>query len=318
MKNQIFIVILNWNGWEDSKECLESLLLSDIDNYKIILVDNHSEDNSLKHFNQWQNELDYRKEKIILIQNSENYGFAKGNNIGIDFAIKHEAEYIFLLNNDTIVEKNTLKILYNYFCENMQIDGCTPQIRYYDKPETIWNCGGKLIWNIGRKYFYSDANIKDIPNVEKINITFVTGCALFLRTKLINEIGSLSERFFFGEEDFEFSLRMRVKKKKMICLTKSIIYHKVSKSISVVSKSNILGKIYLHYLNRFINLKDYLTKPFWHLLIFIYMIYITMILKTKHGVKYHELKKFFKLLYQQAKKNNSVSREDFQNAFKLF
>ena len=142
-KPKVSIIILNWNGWKDTIECLESLFNIDYPDYDIVIVDNNSEDKSLmkirdycqnkisvtttssyndskkrpiKFFeydydpNQFNstsfNDLHLKHINLILIKNDQNYGFAEGNNIGIKFSLTNlDPDYILLLNNDTIVDK---------------------------------------------------------------------------------------------------------------------------------------------------------------------------------------------------------------------
>ncbi|MCE5214153.1 MAG: glycosyltransferase, partial [Methanobacterium sp.] len=101
---KVTIVIVNWNGWEDTIECLKSLYHVNYTNFNIIIVDNHSQDDSVKKIKDY-----IENKKLILIVNDENYGFAEGNNIGIRYAQKNfNPDYILLLNNDTIVDKEFL------------------------------------------------------------------------------------------------------------------------------------------------------------------------------------------------------------------
>ena len=144
MDPKVSIIILNWNGWQDTIECLESLFQINYPNYDIVLVDNASKDNSIKKIEDYcngnikvkSNFFRYKKEnkpikiinltfkdqqyffkdeydikglpsqrKIFLIENQLNYGFAEGNNIGIRFSLKTlSPDYLLLLNNDTVVD----------------------------------------------------------------------------------------------------------------------------------------------------------------------------------------------------------------------
>jgi len=104
---KVAIIIVNWDGWEDTIECLESLYRIDYPNYEIIIIDNHSQDDSVRRIK------DYSEGKeLTIIENEDNYGFAEGNNIGIRYALKYlKPKYILLLNNDTVVDKDFLKEL---------------------------------------------------------------------------------------------------------------------------------------------------------------------------------------------------------------
>jgi GT2 family glycosyltransferase len=175
MYPRVAIIILNWNGWENTIECLESLFNINYPNYYIILVDNDSDDNSIikimeycrgkispesNYFKYNKNnkpikikkvnydeiktvklEKDYinlpNKEKnIILLENDKNYGFAEGNNIAIRFVMKNlDPEYLLLLNNDTVVDNRFLTELINVAIKNVDIGFVGPKIYEYDKDE---------------------------------------------------------------------------------------------------------------------------------------------------------------------------------------
>ncbi len=102
MHPKVSIIVLNWNGKKDTQECLNSLSSINYPNFDVILVDNGSSDGSVEFF---KNNFP----KIKLIANMRNLGFAEGNNVGVKFAVKNGANYVFLLNNDTRVDKDVLK-----------------------------------------------------------------------------------------------------------------------------------------------------------------------------------------------------------------
>lgn len=107
MNKQTHIILVNYNGYKDTIECIKSLKNLKYNNYKIIIVDNASSDNSINELNQ------YVSKNIILLKSDKNIGFSGGNNIGIRYAIDNGAEYIMLLNNDTEVEPNFLEYMIN-------------------------------------------------------------------------------------------------------------------------------------------------------------------------------------------------------------
>ena len=176
MYPKVAIIILNWNGWEDTLECLESLNNIDYPNYYLILVDNASSDSSLNRIRNYCDgktvknnsqkskndttidllEIDYKEltkvkldqnlfinenrlEKLILIDNDKNYGFTEGNNIGMRFGLKNlSVEYFLLLNNDTVVDESFLKNMINSVGEYENIGFAGAKIYYY-KPDEVSN-----------------------------------------------------------------------------------------------------------------------------------------------------------------------------------
>ena len=103
INSTVAIIIVNWRKYDITLTCIESILNSTNSNFKIILVDNESDNKKVKNFK-------YRNE-IEIIQNKKNEGFSKANNIGIDYALKNNYDYTLLINNDTIVEKNLIEVL---------------------------------------------------------------------------------------------------------------------------------------------------------------------------------------------------------------
>lgn len=329
-KPLVSIVILNWNGYKDTIECLTSLSQCVNENFEIILVDNASSDGSVEIIEKWIADaivsMDGKKFEIVkdnsdiindlsfipvhILLNSENLGFAKGNNTGIELALKHNASYILMLNNDTVVSENFLGELLLFFEIHPEYDVATPQIRYYDKRDIIWNCGGSLSSYGSRKYFFDDKPATDLPAKEFLNISFITGCALMIKTELIKKIGMLTEDFFFGEEDFEFSLRLRKNKAKVACVLKSLIFHKVNSSISRTSEF-VIGKIYIHYLNRFIDMRNFMSFWKWRLWRFTYQFYIIFLLMFRHKISYRITRKFLRSLMENSSALKGVSKTMF-------
>jgi len=294
MKKSVYIIILNWNGWQDTIECLESLQFLDYSNYRIVLLDNGSTNRSLEKIGAWaanqikvesgliplSREKNVRiinydrktaesgglycdesnlahlpgSEILTVIENGENLGFSAGCNVGIRYAIASGADYIWLLNNDTVVEQKSLSYLVDLLETNSEYQGVTGQIRLYDNPSRIWNCGGFLTWYGCRKYHYAGKPISKVTQHGVRKITFITGCAALFRSSVFSDTGLLSESFFFGEEDFELSLRMKKVRYNLACCYQAIIYHKVSKSINSLleKKEKSLPSINIYYLNRFI------------------------------------------------------------------
>lgn len=287
---KISIIILNYNGFRDTIEVLSSISALEYPFFNVILIDNGSIDQSVEELTAWvhkrftvdiyQNDvLDPSVKKIVsanenntpgttlklsIIENSDNIGFAAGCNQGIQFALLNGAEYVWLLNNDTIVDTDSLSVLASYLDNYSTCQIATPQIRLYDEPDRIWNCGGQLKWYGTRKYYFVHRPVSELPDKEAIDITFVTGCAPLIRSTLFQQYGGFTEKFFFGEEDFEFSLRMKKAHAKMVCCLQSIIYHKVGASIKNTAAGYNIGKAYVHYLNRFINMKTYMPFILWH------------------------------------------------------
>ena len=332
MADKVFIVILNWNGWKDTIECLESIRLLNYSNYRAVVLDNGSNDDSLKQINGWAvskniytvcydrntceqggdrtNEENLSKssaaDKIVIVDNNENLGFAAGNNVGIRYALAKGADYVWILNNDTVVDKGSLSHLISFMELNDIYHGVSPQIRLYDKPDIIWNCGGILKWYGARKYYYANQSIKSVPKSGFGKISFITGCAALLHISVFRELGLLTENFFHGEEDFELSLRMKKKRFKMACVYNAVIYHKVSSSSK---ESSRIGQNYIYYLCRFINMRQHWPNFIWHIWRILYAPYIFAMLKVKNNLDSNEILSMLRTLYKNSMTLDKVNRE---------
>ena len=257
------IIILNWNGADDTLACLKSLADADGD-FVVYVVDNGSADDSVSRIQSWIDE--HGEVDVRLVALDRNYGFAMGNNKGLEIAARMSPDSYLLLNNDTEVLPDFLVRLQEFSARHPRYRVLTPKINYYYDKHKIWNCGGRLFFGF-RKYFYAGCHDSAVKEREYIDISVVTGCALFFSPELLDEHGHLlTERFFFGEEDFEFSMRMHKSNVHMVCVLDSLIYHKVGAS---GNRMNRPGKLYLHYLNRFIDVrlhKSVLFYTFWKIL----------------------------------------------------
>lgn len=212
MENKIFIVILNYNCKLDIIDCLKPLIqsLPVSRQSSIIIVDNASIDGSVQLIKQ-------KFPRLKIIENKKNLGFAAGNNIGIKYALKNGAEYVLLLNPDTIVKKGFLKPLLKN-----PADIVAPVIKFKREKEWIYDFGGKINWCLGRSYHLETKS-------QKLNlaIDYVSGCAMLIRKQVFEKIGFLDERFFLYFEDADFCLRARKAGFKIAVEPKSIISHKL-------------------------------------------------------------------------------------------
>ena len=214
---KVSLIILNWNGKENTINCLNALKLTTYSNYKITVVDNGSEDGSVSYFKSHYPE-------IKLVENEENLGFAEGNNVAIREVLgRPETKYIALLNNDTIVEPDWLVHLVKALECDESVGSCQPKILLLNNPDTIDAIGISVDrWRAAQE----GRNEKDLGQYAKITEVFgvCAGAALY-RAKMLNEIGLFDKDFFAYYEDVDLAIRARLFGWKSVCVPQAVIYH---------------------------------------------------------------------------------------------
>ena len=336
----IFAVILNWNGGADTVRCLESLRLQTVRPLRLVVIDNGSADDSIQQIATWiathrseVTDIGYDRDaaesggrdmdenglaqksglQIALIDVGENLGFAGGSNVGIRYAVKAGAEFVLLLNNDTTVEPDAIARLLSFMVEHPDYAAATGQIRYMDRP-VIWNCGGDLTWYGSRRYLYGQQPIEAAPQRGWRTITFITGCAALVRASVFLRHGLLTERFFFGEEDYEFSLRLKRAGCLIACRFDAIIHHKVGSSIDRTAPAGAIGRYYIYYLNRFIDMRDHYPRPVWWLWRWFSLAFVLPRLLTSRRLSRRDTVLLGSRLLRDSAALDGVSRERFESA----
>lgn len=223
---ELAIILLNYNNVEDTLECVRSIEENYSEKCTIIVVDNMSSDNS-------KEILIKNEDRYKLILNDVNEGFAHGNNIGIKWAMSQGFEYVMLLNNDTLVAKQSIERMMMAIKKDKKIGIVSPRIMYYPNKENIWFDGGQIDWfKFIVLHKNMNKNINDITE-NKDNeefVDFITGCCMLIRREVIDSIGYLPEEYFMYYEDVDYCVRVKDGGFKLVNIKDSIIYHKVSSS----------------------------------------------------------------------------------------
>lgn len=229
----VTIVMLNWNGWEHTVESLDSLLRLDYPSYKILLVDNNSDDDEGNRLRQKYNG------RVEVLINNKNVGFCGGNNVGIRHALRHGTDYVLLINNDVEVEPNFLQELVNILNENPDIGVVGPKIVLYYYRTSLDSIGGHVnFWTAtGKLYKKSYTNVRS-------DLNFVSGCCMLLRKDVFEDIGFFNEDYFSYWEETDLCLRAKKAGWQIACNPHSVIYHKVGKA------NKYLSNKYIYYMLR--------------------------------------------------------------------
>ncbi len=223
MQKKVFIIILNWNGWFDTKECLASLEKVSYDNFEVILIDNNSRE-PMPSVSSAQNL------KITQIYNKENLGFAGGNNQGIKLALEGNADYILLLNNDTVVEPDFLSKLVEAAEEDESAGIVGPLIYFFDERNKIWSAGGKITSHFtrGELIGYQETDEGQYRAAEQVD--YVSGTCLLIKAEVMKKIGFISEEYFLYYEDTNWCQRAKKAGWRCLLVPQARIYHKASRS----------------------------------------------------------------------------------------
>ncbi len=219
MKPLTYIILLNWNGWRDTLNCLESLRSLNYPNYKVLVVDNGSNDESVE---------EIRKANLdaVVLETGKNLGFSGGCNVGIRFALSQNAKFVWLLNNDTTVDADALFEMVNVAEEDPKKGGVGSVIYYMNDSLRIqaWG-GGKVSFWTGRSY-----HIKS--QVSDSCLDYLTAASLLLRCSALEKTGLLDEKnFFMYWEDADLCFRLRKNGWKLAVASRSSIWHKESASL---------------------------------------------------------------------------------------
>jgi len=269
----VYVILLNWNGWKDTINCLESVFRTNYPHFRVIVCDNLSTDNSIEKIKEWADGkmtgntdvheklrplvsppvpkpvrfVQYTREQaeaggdesdkevpLVLVRNGSNSGYSAGNNVGIRYAQKKGAAYVWLLNNDTIVTPATLKELV-YRLQTDSKTGLVGALVYLaSEPSRIQTFGGGRIHPVlGIDRFA----------LEPGNVDFISGISLFIRRETLEQTGLLDEKFFFYWEDADYCRRAQKKGWTIAVAANAVVYHRHSASVGKQSLKSDLFKV---------------------------------------------------------------------------
>jgi GT2 family glycosyltransferase len=218
----VCVVLVNWHTARDTIECVESLRASDYPNLRTIVVENGSTDNSL--------ELIRRSvPSVTLIDTGANLGFTGGNNAGIKTALVAGADYVMLLNNDTVVAPNLISQLVATAQSDESIGIVTGKILQYGRP-TVWSAGTSLDRRFLtvrlQGYGLPDVNLEHAPR----DVPWITGCAMLIRRAVLDRVGFLDDALYLSAEDLDYSLKVVGAGYRLVYDPRAILWHKESVS----------------------------------------------------------------------------------------
>jgi GT2 family glycosyltransferase len=216
------IIVLNWNGLADTLACLASLARLDYPAHEVVVVDNGSTDDSVA-------AVRATYPRVTLIETGENLGYVGGNNVGLEYARAMEADYALLLNNDTEVAPDFLRLLVEAAEADLAAGIVGPTIYYFDRPDVIWSAGGAIDWGRGRTFMIGLDEVDQGQFGHTVRpVDFVTGCALLIKMSVVEQVGMLDTRFFAYYEEAEWGVRVARAGFKISHVPQAKIWHKIS------------------------------------------------------------------------------------------
>ena len=221
MLPKVFIIILTWNGKDDTLTCLDSVQKLNYPDCHVIVVDNGSTDGSMGAIRACYPSASW----LTIIENGENLGYTGGNNVGMRHALGHGAEYVWLLNNDTLIEPDSLDVLIRVAEESPSAGILGPKVLCYPETHLLYSRGeSHSLW-----FNFRTVDIGEVNQGQDIlprNVDYIVGCAMLVSKEFIEKVGLLDETFFAYYEEIDWCFRGRKKGYDILYVPGAVIYHK--------------------------------------------------------------------------------------------
>jgi GT2 family glycosyltransferase len=215
---------VNWNRKELTRDCISSLLESAYPTHTIVLVDNGSQDRSADY-------IEGLFPGVNVIRLATNLGYTGGNNVGIQWALDRNAEYVHLLNNDAKMSPDALRRMIEVMESDRSIGIAGPMVLFHAEPNRIWSIGGKVRWYSlaggGSAHLYYRQLVTAAPNMP-FAVDYVPGCSLLVRTSVIKRIGLLDQDLFAFWEDVDWAWRAKKAGFRIVAVPNAVVWHHVS------------------------------------------------------------------------------------------
>jgi GT2 family glycosyltransferase len=231
---RVDVVVLNWNGWRDTLTCLTSLSLQDYPNFKVLVVDNGSTDDSVQ-------QIIRAMPSVELLQTGANLGFGGGCNVGIRHALSRNADYVWLINSDATAHPQALTALVRVANKNLGIASVGSVLYEVDVPDKV------QLWGGGRVQLWSGKSRHQLlPGA----LDFISGASLLLRSSALESVGLFDQTsYFMYWEDTDIAFRLRNNGWQLSVATDSKVWHKESASLG--KKSPLLDEYFTKSAIRF-------------------------------------------------------------------
>lgn len=225
----VTFVVVSWNQQQLTLDCLTSLYEQEYPKFDVILVDNGSRDGSVQAIRE-------TFPQVMIKENGENLGIAAANNVGIRHALDKGTDYVFLLNNDTVVDPHMLTHLVAVAETEPDIGATGPTMLYFDEPEIIWCAGNHIEWSTGSTFrLFADEPLTAVENSPPIDVDFVTSCAVCIRAEAIQDVGLMDEQYFIYYDETDWFARAQASGWRSVYVPEAKMWHKVSAAMGTAS-----------------------------------------------------------------------------------
>ncbi len=220
---RVTAVVINWNGTSVIQACLESLIASTYERLTVMVVDNASDDDSVRL-------IEDRYPTVRIERTGKNLGYAGGANHGLRAAQAAGTDYILLMNNDVEIAPDAVSELVSAASEHTDAMLLGPKIYYFDEPDVIWSAGGAVSFWTGHIRHHGIREQDRGQFDEPREVDYLTGCAVLLPTRTLETVGELDESYYMYNEDTDWSTRVTRSGGKVLYIPSARLWHKVSSS----------------------------------------------------------------------------------------
>lgn len=244
----VHVVILNWNGLADTLECLASLRVQNYPSLRVHVVDNGS---SAPEATTIEREFP----EVNVLRQDRNLGFCEGNNVGIRRALEEGADYVLILNNDTIVTPDLISKLIDESAPLKDTGAVSPVILYHPNHETVWFAGA--IWDgltAGFRHVLAGRPREELKETQPYKSAYACGCCLLVHSSVLRRVGLMDARYFAYYDEADWCSRMKEAGLECYVIPRALLYHKVSGSTPSLVSTYLMAR------NRLLWMKEHLTR----------------------------------------------------------
>jgi len=255
---RVLVIILTWNTRSETESCVESVLQLDHDRFDVLVIDNDSQDDTVEALTRRFGD------RVMLQRNSSNLLFAGGMNVGLQYGLDHDYDYILMLNNDILVDPAMLRELLAVAYSSESIAAVGPKIFYIEPADVLWCAGGELsLWKGWPRH--RGLRQKDAPEFNTVrDVDYLTGAAILLRSEALRRVGLLDTGFAMYAEDADWAFRARTAGYRLAYAPAARMWHHVSAAAGAHSLFKIRRRMrsQFRFLRKHAHWYHWLTIPF--------------------------------------------------------